>query len=437
MAAHFDLLALPLWRPAPGDPWQEQLRTLLKTGPPGDAVAGPCMGAVSHAYGPGERLASNHPSPAPRILFLQTLSRIFGNTDAGNLARFMLQDAAQTRCILVEVLGPPRAAPDASLSFGWKGAPGPLLPVRFVEGKRSDPLGPARIKKAMDVVARTTPRNEAGVPFDSGCAPIGCDLDELDLVYGLLTSAAAKVEHAGFAASPACKDGGFVLSYLSVPPPFDWSPSIGTPPPEPPLPRLSCSAEGCSAEAPLRCGGCRGACYCSEKCQRTDWKRRHKKVCASKTPAPTAAAGATATRGADDAARKSVVLSLDPSAYLRELGDAFAPGNMVNLGIDFRSGTTEVVRDRTEPPINVHGSGEFALKVQTGLVPGAQPLMIYDEAKSINFFLPTTVRAGAELDSFVRGSNQGGARGRKAYLKAVREGDNVRVFFEFASIPSW
>jgi hypothetical protein len=288
-----------------------------------------------------------------------------------------------------------------------------------------------------------------GVLYDAGCAPIGCDLDELDLVFATLTAAAERVENAAFSTSPECKKGGFVLSYLAIPQPMDWLDS----PAEPSLPRIACSAEGCTADAPLRCGGCKGACYCSTTCQTQDWKNRHKLVCAS-LKASTAAKGAattsttsrspvheyasTSSKGTRSvgAARKSATLSLEPTAYLHELGDAFSSG-MVSIGINYRTGEREVVRDRTEAPLNVHANDEFVVKIQTGLIPGTQPLMIYDETKSINFFLPTSVSSGAELDAFVRSSNQGGACGRKAYLKAVREGDNLRVFFELASIPSW
>jgi hypothetical protein len=47
---------------------------------------------------------------------------------------------------------------------------------------------------------------------------------------------------------------------------------------------LSCCNIACRAEAspdlPLRyCGRCQSALYCSEACQREDWKKQHKKLC--------------------------------------------------------------------------------------------------------------------------------------------------------------
>lgn len=54
---------------------------------------------------------------SPSYLFIQTLYRIAQCTDEGKGARFMLQDKAQQRCITIDVLGPPRVAPSAEVSY--------------------------------------------------------------------------------------------------------------------------------------------------------------------------------------------------------------------------------------------------------------------------------------------------------------------------------
>lgn len=40
-----------------------------------------------------------------------------------------------------------------------------------------------------------------------------------------------------------------------------------------------CFAENCGKKAFLRCGECRVAMYCSKKCQKSDWRTRHKHIC--------------------------------------------------------------------------------------------------------------------------------------------------------------
>jgi hypothetical protein len=46
---------------------------------------------------------------------------------------------------------------------------------------------------------------------------------------------------------------------------------------------LVCSGcqQACAVDALKACGACKLARYCSKACQLTDWKRRHKVVCAS------------------------------------------------------------------------------------------------------------------------------------------------------------
>lgn len=54
-----------------------------------------------------------------------------------------------------------------------------------------------------------------------------------------------------------------------------------------------CSRDGCTNPGANKCARCQ-ARYCSEKCQKVDWKARHKLACAAAAPAAAAAAGAPA-----------------------------------------------------------------------------------------------------------------------------------------------
>ena len=100
-----NLNSLALWRPPTDVDWRAVVATV--TGPDGGPAAGtygPLSGAFLEAFGPMEKLAKMHPQPAPRIHFLDTLLRVAEETDQGAHCRFLCQDPAQQRCIVIDVL---------------------------------------------------------------------------------------------------------------------------------------------------------------------------------------------------------------------------------------------------------------------------------------------------------------------------------------------
>jgi hypothetical protein len=50
-------------------------------------------------------------------------------------------------------------------------------------------------------------------------------------------------------------------------------------PPKVAGPQLQCGNAGCKLERLFRCAGCKVVWYCSQDCQRADWKAKHKKEC--------------------------------------------------------------------------------------------------------------------------------------------------------------
>ena len=48
-----------------------------------------------------------------------------------------------------------------------------------------------------------------------------------------------------------------------------------------------CSREGCTSPGANKCGRCQSVRYCSEACQRADWKQRHKHACGAPAAAAT------------------------------------------------------------------------------------------------------------------------------------------------------
>jgi hypothetical protein len=96
----------------------------------------------------------------PRYDWLQSMLRIAQVIEERTAARFNLQDTAETRCIMIDVLGPPRQPPAdaAHLSYGG----GPLTPVRILDKRRDDPTALDALQMA---VASAKIKNESGLDF--------------------------------------------------------------------------------------------------------------------------------------------------------------------------------------------------------------------------------------------------------------------------------
>jgi hypothetical protein len=214
------------------------------------------------------------------------------------------------------------------------------------------------------------------------------------------------------------------LSYLAVAKP----PLAGELTPEamaPPTLEPTCHAEGCDKPAPMRCGRCRGATYCSTECQKADWRARHKAHCSNPAAAPgDAGGGATAAPGGAGASSAAIAGGAGRASVLVPALNPDSVG-LANISIDFTGRGVNRMR-KAEVPLNVH-KGEFIVKVQTANEAGA-PLLVYDKGKTF----VTTVRAltpeGLRLAAFSRTSGIFG--GRKSYLRAQREGDNLRIFID-------
>lgn len=376
----------------------------------------------------------------------QTLRVIAKEVEAGPpLGTFLVQDEAQTVCILIEVISEPRVAPDARASFGGesrematnallailseKGAladdapastppgpagappPGPLIVCRFGIGRKSD------IAQGMRLLQSSFMRAD-GLK-SPGMRPIPANLDELALLEQTLRASAARVAPAARARVPTA-DGLWTLGFLGVPTPakdFVLAPEVST------SGFFPCSS--CGVAASDKCGSCRGAVYCSRECQRRDWKV-HKLVCNGSTRGSGAAAAplpcAVGEGGAAGGAPPSVRIDL-------RISSSTAAPCVLSLSL---SGGPSTARGPVDgAPLNRHGAAHFVVKVQLPLS-GSGEMMVYDELRSFTSLVPLSqapTLAAAVRTHGVRG-------GIKAYFRAVREGDFLRVFTEpLAPLP--
>ena len=174
-----------------------------------------------------------------------------------------------------------------------------------------------------------------------------------------------------------------------------------------------CSVERRGSTKFAACSGCRGALYCSKRCQRADWPT-HRKVC-----------GRLAD---DDDARASVVVSTITPKEVQ--GQVLALASFT--GEDVPGGAYEHITD--QPPDNIHGNSIFIVKVQ--VPPRAHRsnrAMIYDRTRS---FQLAFVNLPSDAADFIRAEKV--TQGLKAYLFARREGANLRLFLdERAPLQAW
>lgn len=388
---------------------------------PGVGV-GPLQKAFEAAFTISELVASNKAShevvrPTPSyearqglVHFARVRDLSSGPTRPGEkvTSRFIFQYPGQARCILVDALGPPRAAPSRAMSSSCfldigdrvPDPPGPVIAVRYTVTQR----GASHERVFQRLLAATSEqRNSLGQSFDSMVQITADSAEEVDITLRWLTQSTPLIDpscRAAFDASSLAWKGAFHMGFIGVP---DAGKERFEEPSDYP-----CSGPGCMARTTQRCSGCAGACYCSVACQRAHWPT-HKRACKGKH------------KQADSSSRPSVLLTL-----VNDL----PPGMIFSLLPSNGSvgGKLPSVADVESPsaPLNIHGDAVFVVKVQTNdgdVKEYANKVVIYDRARSF-----TVMKAAPALEAFVRARGVRG--GIKAYCEARREGDSLRVYFD-------
>ena len=97
----------------------------------------------------------------------------------------------------------------------------------------------------------------------------------------------------------------------------------------------------------------------------------------------------------------------------------------------------------TGAPHNVHGDGDFLVKVQLPIVHNSATTskvyaqgMVYDERRSFQAFVDLESEAEVHTPTLARLiATEGGSGGVKAYFNARREGDVLRIFVDRVMPP--
>jgi hypothetical protein len=166
------------------------------------------------------------------------------------------------------------------------------------------------------------------------------------------------------------------------------------------------------------CSRCHGAAYCSRDCQSTHWKKAHKRVC-----------GKSQSELSGDSG--SVLVSLVPTEQMVGKHAMF---------LSQQGGLSQKLKAVPgHAPDNIHGENEFIIKVQVPIA-GAQPgcqAMVYDQQRSFQTFVDLRASEDARrVEALVRDYAE--TNGMKAYLRARREGSNLRIHTDQrAPMQSW
>ena len=391
----------------------------------------------------------------PREDMLESLLNVairLDSGEAGPMPVFLAQDLSESMNVAFLVLGEARLAPDAEASFGGGGkdfaeevtrplqpegwqprapAPaevGPLLPVAFLVTSRSQ--GSSAVMASATIVSRKL-QEHRGISIKASTA-------ELPLLVAMLRESTGRVSASARAAFEQ-QHPGWSLGFIGVPTPAE---EVIVHPELHGSFKLACSGVGCVVDdAKLRCGGCTGAVYCSQACQRSDWKV-HKKVCARKdkiAAAPHPALPSTAPAAASGSPAQAAVPPprLDHTELV-DLSRSDAGGAFVS-SLSWTGGATTSMRTDGGAPIHTHGAARFIVKVQLGLrtdgsaglgaVDAKMPMMVYDAGRALMAWV-APARAPALFAAVPRANWD--ARRIKAYFWARREGDWLRVFLNEA-----
>jgi len=175
--------------------------------------------------------------------------------------------------------------------------------------------------------------------------------------------------------------------------------------------RTGCSV--CGEKAAKKCAGCYAILYCSEECQKDDWKD-HKPLCKS-------------LKGATWIPIKFRRMSLrGPENDVS--GNVTSTIRWNNNSVIGREGTMKVMYDATKedfPPVNTHGTDPFVMKVQYNPAGGAKAMWIYDRDRTIEGEHPEP-QAGQSREIFDQIHSvmvTKGARFDKLFCWARRVGD--------------
>ena len=425
---------------------------------------------------------------APRVQFLYSLVHIANAWEqhAPRCWRHVLEHAESGTSVTLDVLRPPLECPEhleanaTNFKKGAKDGAGkdatdgppaaaePVLLVRYLAATRDasrpppeylpvallDATMPGRcpIATACSIAADASGCAQVNLVHAASAAQVLQAVAMLQESEHLLDKAYAKrfyeqSEH------HRPKDGFFRAAFL-VPPTERMLQE-----PVQPSVCVLCGKSAPDGEKFKRCARCNGADYCSRECQTSHWKE-HKRMCGKSAEQLRAREG-----GDSNAARASLVFDL---AHVPVTMRGMSTANISMSGQPARSRVLE----QGKAPKNIHGSTEFAVKVQATDAAllgseGAMPCSVYDERRSFNGFLECHTPGIAPLLRLIKDhgayfAGRGGKcatptrrpparrhaalarrtltlpRRRRGYFLARREGTNLRIFRDrILPQPSW
>uniref|UniRef100_A0A7S0NRM5 MYND-type domain-containing protein n=1 Tax=Calcidiscus leptoporus TaxID=127549 RepID=A0A7S0NRM5_9EUKA len=399
---------------------------------------------------------------APRVQFLYSLFHIAiaWEKHAQHCWRHVLEHAASGTSVTIDVLRRPLECPehveaaatrfkrgtldgtDKDAAGGPPAAAEPLLLVRYLAATREPSRQPPTLPVALldaTLPGRCSTATACSFAADaSGGAQVNlvqaASAAQVSQAVAMLQASTELLDEAFAARFYAqsehhrAEDGYFRCSFL-VPPTEKML--------QEPMHRVqpsSCIVCGKSApdgEKLKRCARCNSAEYCSKECQSSHWKE-HKKLCGKSAEQLRARGG-----GDGSIARASLVFDL---AYVPVAMQGMA---WANISVSGQTTRPRVLK-QGKAPKNIHGSEEFAVKVQASDAAllgseAAMPCHVYDEARSFTGFLECHTPGITPLLRLIQGHGAHfRGRGAKGYFLARREGTSLRIFTDrILPQPAW
>ena len=387
---------------------------------------------------------------APFAQWVYSLFHVIANWESGCKAadsgelyrcwRVSIEDEDETETIMIDFLDTVRECPpfvpatqpsvpdESQRKAGNARYSAPLLPIRYLHLSRAQ----RDVEKRLAVVSKTMP--SAGDPVTKHASKqMGCECTIAKVRAASVAEIAAGLEN--LRTNEAMISADYREWFFGLSPAHGgtsgFRPSFLVPPMEPkgskPPPRCTgCDRQQADGEKFQQCGRC-GSLFCSKACLQANWKE-HKKVCRKQeeklvAPPP-------------DPQRTSIVFDLRPDPTL--------PQYHFNISMIGAASKGPHKVDPTQAPKNIHGSREFAVKVQPppgvalGQGQGVAACMVYDEARSFSSFLSLATSGIEAVLGLIQRYGVHKAGGSKGYFMARREGTRLRIFADkLLPPPAW
>jgi hypothetical protein len=304
----------------------------------------------------------------------------------------------------------------------------PLLAIRYLHSSKKQPDVMARV----DAFGATMPgTNDPGTKHASKQMGCECAVGKVHAASVAEISCALNTLRANeVMLSPEYRSWFYGVSPLHSET-SGFRPSFLVPPKQPALKKAQVVCAGCDREQAegekfQQCERC-GSRFCSKDCLAANWKE-HKKVCRKREE--------KLVESPADTSRKSIIFDLRPPPSMHGMYHMA----MSNTGAHPLKAPKDKPLDASEAPKNVHGSREFAVKVQPPgpLARGETNCMVYDESRSFQAFLPLATQGIEAVLELIRVYGVHKPGGSKGYFMARREGTRLRIFADkLLPPPAW